>query len=126
DESFVLHRELQLRDILLLKNGHCFRENVINLCDGAFPETGTNPNNLLEFESGNFETLIKLANQGFGMTLIPYLTALDLNESDRANLQPIDHPQPTREISLVYTRAQLKISIINILEEEIKKLVPKK
>src|SRR5690554_6801676 len=124
-ESFVLHSELQLRDILLLKNGHCFRDNVINLCDGAFTETG-NANNLLEFESGNFETLINLSNQGFGMTLIPYLTALDLSDEDRANLKPIDHPQPTREISLVYTRAQLKISIINILETEIKKLIPKK
>ncbi|NEN22504.1 LysR family transcriptional regulator [Cryomorpha ignava] len=124
-ESFVLHSELQLRDILLLKNGHCFRDNIINLCDGAFAETG-NANNLLEFESGNFETLVKLSNQGFGMTLIPYLTALDLNEADRANLKPIDHPQPTREISLIYSRAQLKISIINILEAEIKKLIPKK
>ncbi len=124
-ESFVLHSELQLRDILLLKNGHCFRDNVINLCEGAFTQSG-NSSQLMEFESGNFETLIKLANQGFGMTLVPYLTALDLNESDRANIKPIEHPQPTREISLVHTRAQLKISIINILVEEIKKLVPKK
>lgn len=124
-ESFVLHSELQIRDILLLKNGHCFRDNVINLCEGAFAESG-NTSKLMEFESGNFETLIKLSNQGFGMTLVPYLTALDLNESDRANIKPIEHPQPTREISLVHSRAQLKISIIDILAEEIKKLVPKK
>ena len=125
NEEFVLHSELKLRDILLLKSGHCFRDNVINLCEGAFTESG-NSNKLLEFESGNFETLIKLANQGFGMTLIPYLTALDLNEQDRANIKPIEHPQPTREISLVYSRAQLKISIIEILEKEIKNLIPKK
>lgn len=124
-EEFVLHSELKLRDILLLKSGHCFRDNIINLCEGAFTESG-NSNQLLEFESGNFETLIKLANQGFGMTLIPYLTALDLSEEDRANIKPIEHPQPTREISLVYSRAQLKISIIEILEKEIKSLIPKK
>lgn len=125
NEEFVLHSELKLRDILLLKSGHCFRDNIINLCDSAFTETG-NSNQLLEFESGNFETLIKLANQGFGMTLIPYLTALDLGETDIANIKPIEHPQPTREISLVYSRAQLKISIIEILEREIKSLIPKK
>jgi|SRR5690554_4054971 len=124
-EDFVLHSELKLRDILLLKSGHCFRDNIINLCESAFTESG-NSNQILEFESGNFETLIKLANQGFGMTLIPYLTALDLNEADRANIKPIEHPQPTREISLVYSRAQLKISIIEILEREIKSLIPKK
>ena len=125
NEEFVLQSELKLRDILLLKSGHCFRDNIINLCESAFTESG-NSNQLLEFESGNFETLIKLANQGFGMTLIPYLTALDLNEADRANIKPIEHPQPTREISLVYSRAQLKISIIEILEKEIKSLIPKK
>jgi len=124
-EDFVLHSELKLRDILLLKSGHCFRDNIINLCESAFTESG-NSNQILEFESGNFETLIKLANQGFGMTLIPYLTALDLNEADRANIKPIEHLQPTREISLVYSRAQLKISIIEILEREIKSLIPKK
>ncbi len=123
-EAFVLHSELQLNDILLLKSGHCFRQNVINLCSGAFP--GSKQNEHFEFESGNFETLIKLSNQGFGMTLIPYLTALDLNESDRANLKPIEHPQPSREISIVHTKAQLKLSIVNLLIEEIKSHVPKK
>ena len=125
NEEFILQSELKLRDILLLKSGHCFRDNIINLCESAFTESG-NSNQLLEFESGNFETLIKLANQGFGMTLVPYLTALDLNEADRANIKPIEHPQPTREISLVYSRSQLKISIIEILEKEIKSLIPKK
>lgn len=125
NEAFVLHSELKLRDILLLKSGHCFRNNIINLCQSAFPETG-NSNQILEFESGNFETLIRLANQGFGMTLIPYLTALDLSEPDREHIKPIEHPQPTREISLVYSKAQLKTSIIEILEKEIKKVIPKR
>lgn len=124
-EEFVLHSELHLSDILLLKNGHCFRHNVVNLCDAAFPET-TDNDRILEFESGNFETLIRLANQGFGMTLIPYLTALDLNEDDRKNIKPIEHPQPLREISIVHSRAQLKVSIIDILYEEIRSLVPEK
>lgn len=125
DEAFVLHSELKLRDILLLKSGHCFRDNIINLCQSAFPESG-NSNQLLEFESGNFETLIRLANQGFGMTLIPYLTALDLSEKDREFIKPIEHPQPTREISFVYSKAQLKTSIIEILEKEIQAALPQR
>lgn len=125
NEDFVLHSELKLSDILLLKNGHCFRHNVINLCDAAFPEQA-GPPGLLEFESGNFETLIKLANQGFGMTLLPYLTALDLNDIDRKNVKPIEHPQPMRQISIVHSKAQLKTRIIDILATEIKNLIPKK
>ncbi|MFZ9848512.1 MAG: hypothetical protein ACO3EE_10225 [Flavobacteriales bacterium] len=77
-------------------------------------------------ESGNFETLIKLAKQGFGMTLIPYLMSLDLKETeDKKYLRPFDKPQPSREISVIYRRAQLKIHIIEKLEEAIKNAVPK-
>jgi len=114
NEEFVLHSELNLKDILLLKNGHCFRDNVINLCKAAFPETSTNEH-LLELESGNFETLIRLSNQGFGMTLLPYLTALDLYEENRKYIKPIEHPQPSREISIVHSKPQLKLSIIEII-----------
>lgn len=125
NEEFVLHSELDLKDILLLKNGHCFRDNVLNICKSAFPESANN-NHLLEIESGNFETLIKLANQGFGMTLLPYLTAIDLGEDERLKLKPIEHPQPMREISIIYSNSQLKQSIIDILEKQIKSVIPPK
>lgn len=124
NEDFVLHSELQLNDILLLKSGHCFRQNVINLCQSAFPERDNNEP--FEFESGNFETLIRLSMQGFGMTLIPYLTALDLHEDLKKYLKPIEHPQPGREISMVYNKAQLKIGMIDLIAELIKSKVPKK
>lgn len=124
-EEFVLHSELKLKDILLLKSGHCFRDNVLNLCKGAFPGSANN-NHILELESGNFETLIKLSNQGFGMTLLPYLTAADLTEADRKRIKPIEHPQPMREISIIHSKSQLKLSIIDIIEQEIKKEIPNK
>jgi LysR family hydrogen peroxide-inducible transcriptional activator len=124
NEEFVLHSELQVKDILLLKSGHCFRNHVINLCGAAFPEDEHSDH--FEFESGNFETLIRLSNQGFGMTLIPYLTALDLNESDKKHLKPIEHPQPSRQISIVHSKSQLKLSIVNLLIDEIRSHIPKK
>ncbi len=124
NEDFILHSELKIGDMLLLKNGHCFRQHVINLCGSAFPD---HPNHdAFEFESGNFETLIRLSMQGFGMTLLPYLTALDLPEEQKKFLKPIEHPQPTREISIVYNKAQLKLGLINLLAEEIKGRLPKK
>jgi LysR family hydrogen peroxide-inducible transcriptional activator len=123
-EEFILHSELKLGDILLLKSGHCFRQHVINLCSGAFPEKMNGDS--FEFESGNFDTLIRLSMQGFGMTLIPYLTALDLPEEQKHFLKPIEHPQPNREISLVYNKAQLKLGMLELIAEEIKAHLPKK
>lgn len=121
-ESFVTNSELDVNDILLLNEGHCFRNSVINLCNKV-PARGQRP---IELESGNFETLMKLSKRGFGMTLIPYLLAIDLPEEDQKLVKPIAEPKPTREVSLVYTRAELKIKVIEELEKIILSSIPEK
>ncbi len=121
-ESFITNSELNVKDLLLLNEGHCFRNSVLNICNKLM-DSESRP---VELESGNFETLIKLSKQGFGMTLIPYLHAIDLSEEDQKLVKPIADPKPSREISLVYTRAELKIKVIEELKKIIMKNVPEK
>lgn len=126
-ETFVLNSELKLDDILLLNQGHCFRNSVINLCQSAFDQKNQNGNHRqFKLESGSFETLIRLSKQGLGMTLIPYLTAEELSPEDKKMVKPFDYPQPSREISILYSRSQLKINLINSLADTVSKSVPKK
>jgi LysR family hydrogen peroxide-inducible transcriptional activator len=121
-ESFITNSELNVKDLLLLNEGHCFRNSVLNICNKLVE----NEDKPVELESGNFETLIKLSKQGFGMTLIPYLHAIDLPEEDQKLIKPIADPKPSREISLVYTRAELKIKVIEELKKIILKNIPEK
>ncbi len=122
-EAFVLRSELQLDDLLLLNQGHCFRNSVINLCRSAFK--GNEQTAGIHLESGSFETLISLARQGLGMTLVPYLKALELKkQKDKLLLKSFEHPQPTREISVVYNRSQLKQQLIEGLSHIIQKSIP--
>lgn len=121
-ESFVTNSELDINDILLLNEGHCFRNSVLNICNKV-PREGQRP---VELESGNFETLIKLSKRGFGMTLIPYLHALDLSEEDQKYVKPIAEPTPSREVSLVFTRAELKIKVIEEMQKIILASIPEK
>lgn len=123
-EEFVLTSELNVDDMLLLKSGHCFRNSVLNLCKRAFGGNGSDNERRVDLQSGNFETLIQLSKQGFGMTLIPYLTAVDMKKSERKFIKPIDKPRPSREISLIYSRAQLKLIIIEKLAEVILSSIP--
>ena len=60
------------------------------------------------------------------MTLIPYLHAIDLPEEDQKLVKPIADPKPSREISLVYTRSELKIKVIEELKKIIIKNIPEK
>ena len=121
-EKFIDNTDLIPEDILLLHEGHCFRNSVINLCNSMFDK---NNNTGVKLESGSFETLIKLSKQGFGMTLIPYLKAIELkNIEPKETIKPFANPQPIREISLIHHRTHLKISIIEALSKCIQENVP--
>lgn len=112
--------DLNLDEILLLQDGHCFRDGILNLCKN-------NPSNSDKFnfhiESGSFETLIKLADEGLGTTLLPYLHTLDLKEKDKAKLKHFKDPKPAREVSLIYPKNELKIHIIDALRNVISGVV---
>jgi LysR family hydrogen peroxide-inducible transcriptional activator len=107
--------DLNINDILLLQDGHCFRDGILNLCKNR-NESGLKS---FQIESGSFETLIKLADEGLGTTLLPYLHTLDLKEKDRLKLRHFKEPKPAREVSLIFPKSELKIQIIDALRSTI-------
>ena len=107
--------DLDVSEILLLQDGHCFRENVLNFCKNEAKSERTH----FQLESGSFETLIKLADEGLGTTLLPYLHTLDLKEDDQLKLRHFKEPKPAREVSLIYPKNELKIQIIDALRTTI-------
>jgi LysR family hydrogen peroxide-inducible transcriptional activator len=107
--------DLDIEDVLLLEDGHCFRDGIINLCKAS--KNGNNEK--FQLESGSFETLIKLADEGLGMTLLPYLHTLDVLPSQTGNLKYFKEPSPAREVSLIYGKSELKMQIINALHDSI-------
>ena len=101
--------DLEKIDILVLEDGHCFREHVLKLCQT------TKSLNSFNLKSGSFETLIHLANDGMGMTLLPYLQTKSLSEKNKKNLKSFESPEPAREISMIYSKNQLKVPVIESL-----------
>lgn len=111
--------DLEISDILLLKDGHCFRDGVINLCK----TTKKYENEHFQLQSGSFETLVNLADEDMGMTLLPYLNTLELDEKKKENLKYFNKPSPAREVSLIYHKSELKIQITHALKEVISGIV---
>jgi LysR family hydrogen peroxide-inducible transcriptional activator len=107
--------DLKIEEILLLQDGHCFRDTILNLCKKNSDAQQSN----FRLESGSFETLIKLADEGLGITLLPYLHSLDLNEKDKRKLKQFSEPKPAREVSLIFPKNELKIHIIDALKSTI-------
>ncbi|RNC89690.1 MAG: LysR family transcriptional regulator [Allomuricauda sp.] len=111
--------DLHIEDVLLLQDGHCFRDGVINLCKSPKKAQGDH----FQIESGSFETLVNLSNEGMGMTLLPYLNTLELDEKKRTHLKHFKKPPPAREISIIYHKSELKIQITEAIKEVISGIV---
>ena len=111
--------DLDINEILLLQDGHCFRDGILNLCKNK----SQNESNHFQIESRSFETLIKLADEGLGTTLLPYLHTLDLNEKNKTKLRHFASPKPAREVSLIFPKNELKIHIIEALRNTISGVV---
>ena len=115
DKKEIEVSDLNLDEILLLQDGHCFRDGILNLCKNQDVKSL----NTFQIQSGSFETLIKLADEGLGLTLLPYLHTLDLKENDKLKLKHFKDPKPAREISLIFPKTELKIQIIDALKQTI-------
>ena len=104
-------------DLLILQDGHCFRNQVLNLCSLE------DLNKQYELKSGSFETLINLSNNGPWMTIIPYLHSNNLSPKNIENVIPFQDPAPAREISMIYSKSQLKLPVINALMSNISSVI---
>lgn len=119
----IKEKDLSSNDVWLLTEGHCFRQQVLNLCKIS-EEARIHEN--LKFESGNLETLKNMVLSSQGYTLLPELAVSNLSAENRKNVREFHSPIPTREVSLVHNRIFLKEKIINALEESVISNLPER
>ncbi|WP_162342557.1 hydrogen peroxide-inducible genes activator [Cyclobacterium salsum] len=107
-------------DLWVLQQGHCFRDQVLNLCDqNKFQRMN------FHYESGSLEGLKNMVNRYKGITLLPELATESLSEEEKSRLRPFRGEAPVREVSLILTRSFLKQKLVSLLFEEIRNVIPK-
>ena len=108
-------------EIWLLNDGHCFRHQIVNLCELQTMESDSLP---FEYEGGSLDTLMKIIDKEGGYTLIPELAGYDLPEGKKKQIKHFSNYIPLREVSLVTTRQFAKSKLISLLSYCIKNSVP--
>lgn len=88
-------REMRL---LLLEEGHCFRDQALSFCDMA----GVRPKELLDGSS--LATLVQMVGAGIGVTLIPEMAVAVETGSAPVAVARFTGPQPSRTIGMVWRR----------------------
>jgi LysR family hydrogen peroxide-inducible transcriptional activator len=117
-DLFLTSSELKLEQILLLPEGHCFRDQVLKLCGVE------RPNERITVKVGQFETLVRLADEGLGMTLLPQLAIDELSAIRQKRVKPIAEPRPVRQVALLTLPGNRKTGMIRALAQIVRASVP--
>ena len=110
---------LSAEDVWVLNEGHCFRNQVLNICQP--PDSTTSQ---FKFQSGSLEALKKIVDRHGGITLLPELATIDMSELEQESLRWFKEPKPVREVSLVTHRSFLKRKMTEALFNEIMDSIP--
>jgi LysR family hydrogen peroxide-inducible transcriptional activator len=112
DERFVLVRPedqagmpvpdgetLQQMRLLLLEEGHCFRDQALSFCQvgSAVPREG--------LDGSSLTTLVQMVGSGLGVTLIPEMAVHVETRSAPVSIARFSDPQPQRTIGMVWRKS---------------------
>ncbi|HEY4655772.1 MAG TPA: LysR substrate-binding domain-containing protein, partial [Cyclobacteriaceae bacterium] len=120
DKKYVLVNEIDPDQLWLLEEGHCFRSQILNLC-----ELRKGSDFHFRYETGNIETLRRMVDKSDGITILPELAVMEFSKPQLKLVKRLKEPSPVREVSLVTHRDHLKAKLIKTLKEEILNIVPK-
>ncbi len=112
DHRFVRQPRVKPGDLtgeklLLLEDGHCLRDQALEVCSLLQVDEET------DFRATSLETLRQMVASGMGITLLPQLAAEGPFAAGKALVtRPFTEPQPGRDIGTVWRRSSTRIPAI--------------
>lgn len=114
EKRYLLTDDIDPDRLVLLEEGHCMRNQVVNLCALQKAQSGWSN---IAYEAGSLETLRRLVENHSGITILPQLAVLDLAEDQMQYVRFFQAPAPVREISLLMHPHFTKRRILEALRE---------
>lgn len=108
------------RELWLLDEGHCFRDQMVRFCQMKSSQTSQ-----LAYNLGSMETFMRMVESGKGITFIPALAAMQLSESQQELVREFAIPVPTRQLLLITNRNFIRQTLLEVIVKEIQASVPK-
>ena len=108
--------------VLLMGEGHCFRDQVLEACPGLQESMQAHSaRDLATVEGGSLETLKQMVASGMGITVLPESAAnLSLYSDSNLALLPFTEPGPSRTIALAWRVSYPRHQAIDILTDALR------
>ena len=105
--------ELQGEHVLLLEDGHCFRDQALDLCARTGAEEAS-------YRATSLPTLVQMAAGGVGITLLPAISLPVENRHHSLQIRSFAPKPPTRTLSLVWRRGSAREVALTSVGEALK------
>jgi LysR family hydrogen peroxide-inducible transcriptional activator len=119
NKQYLLPTDIDPNQLWLLEEGHCFRSQVLNLC-----ELRKHASTHVKYETGNIETLKRMVDNSDGLTILPELAIMEFSKTQRKQVKRLKEPSPAREVSLVTHRDHVKTKLLQVVKEEVLHSIP--
>jgi len=115
----IASEELTQESMLLLGAGHCFRDQVLDLC--ATVSRSPNRSGIQRtFEGGSLETIRQMVASGVGITVLPATSITPgAGASDLIRIRPFAKPVPGRRVAIAWRRSFPRPKAIEALRQAI-------
>lgn len=106
--------DIDVRKLLLLSEGNCLRDQVMELCQAR----KRTPSQCV-FESGSLETLMRIVDATSGVTVIPEMVVDFVSPAHRSQVKTLAKGAASRKITIGIRRSYVKRSLIDALKEAV-------
>lgn len=121
DKKSIVLQDLRSENLMLLADGHCMREQALEVCKLAHVQTRS------DFSATSLETLTLMVAAGNGVTLIPALATSNSHQYPHLRLIPFADNIPTRQIALCWRNKSPRklccLKLAEITEDKIRKVL---
>jgi len=121
-ENGEIDQNIILEKLWILEEGHCLSNQIASICNLRNRSISESQ---IVYKTGSLETMLRLAENGMGQTIIPHMLVDYVSESVKKKIFKIPFNTPVREIALIYSNNYNRKGVIDALKEEIISVIPK-
>ena len=110
--------ELKSETMLLLGNGHCFRDQVLEVCPDVARFSTSNDGIARTFEGSSLETIRHMVASGIGITVLPRGSVPDMQATDgMLRYIPFSDPVPSRRVVIAWRKSFTRGAAIDAVRD---------
>lgn len=112
---------LEDENVLLLGQGHCFRDHVLDACPACIPKPGLEGDMPHTVEGSSLETIRHMVVSGLGVTVLPCTAAGAHSYSQRLlSIRRFSNPTPTRTVALAWRVSFPRPKVIDVINKVVR------